>query len=158
MEVPFVPQQECKWRDQTRQAGPGRLGRCKFTRELLLLPDLSTSSFVPAFYPLLTPDCAPVLSVSVRYLWTSVYFYTCVDVEASFIALSVVTSIGPSLTILHHICQLYCLCILFTGHLILIDHAAQNHTPKGFSPEPKRFKNEMMTTPKYQRKAKTRQQ
>ena len=67
--------------------------RCKFTRELLLLPDLSTSSFVPAFYPLLTPDCAPVLSVSVKYLWVSVYIYTRVDVEASFIALSVVTSI-----------------------------------------------------------------
>ena len=121
----------------SRLAGRTRSAqRCKFTRELLLLPDLSTSSFVPAFYPLLTPDCAPVSSVSVKYLWVSVYFYTRVDVEASFIALSVVTSIGPSLTILHHICQLYCPCILFTGHRILIDHAAllQGSHTKRFQP------------------------
>ena len=130
MEVPFVPQQECKWRDQAwrDQAGPGQFGRCKFTRELLLPPDLSTSSFVPSFLSTFnTGLCTCFLCLCQLFVRQC---YTCVDVEASFIAVIVVTSIGPSLTILHHICQLYCPCILFAGHLILKDHAAKNHTPR----------------------------
>ena len=139
MEVPFVPQQECQWAVRgDQQAGPARTLRCKFTRELLPLPDISSSS-VSSFYPLLTLFSLHVENTYniqtfvicaflywCKYSWVSV----CADVEANFIALSVVTSIWCSLTILHHICPLYCLSNLFTGHLILWCSCIGSHTKR----------------------------